>query len=306
MSKRKHEQEPAEGVSCMDTEPFPPFKKQHQDGTGLESEMDPRPRYKAPLYKGSGKLLNKVAIITGGDSGIGRAVAVLFAREGCDVTIGYLPAEQTDADETKAAVEEEGRRCLLVPGDLAEKAACEEIVERTVSEYGKVNILVNNAAHQNSQDIYDLTDEEWDRHFKVNIYAQFRIIKAVLPHLEKTKGNIVTTGSIVGTKGIDRALAYGATKGAVHEFMKSLCMQLQPKGIRVNVVAPGPVWTPLNCADAGMTPDKVAEFGKDYAYERPAQPEELAPSYVFLASDADASYISGSVLHVHGAYPQAG
>jgi NAD(P)-dependent dehydrogenase (short-subunit alcohol dehydrogenase family) len=284
----------------MLTEPKPPFPKQHLDKPGLESELEPRPRYAALNYKAAGKLAGKAALITGGDSGIGRGVAVLYAREGADVAITYLPAEQSDADETRKAVEKEGRRCLLIPGDLCDAEFCRQCVERTVRELGKLDILVSNAAHQNRKEsLTDVTDEEFDRTFKTNIYAYFRLAKAALPHL-KAGAAIIATSSVTGLTGSKMLPDYSATKGAINAFTKALAQSLVEKGIRVNAVAPGPVWTPLNPADEGLPPEKVAEFGKKTPIGRPAQPEETAPAYVFLASDADSSYITGEVLNIMG------
>ena len=238
-------------MATKQQEPKPPFPKQHQDKPGLESEMKPRPNYKAPLYKGSGKLQGKAALITGGDSGIGRAVAVLFAREGADVAIVYLKEEQSDADETKRAVEKEGRKCRQLPGDLCDPSFCKEAVERTVRELGKLDVLVNNAAYQNrKKDLEEISDEEFDRTFQTNIYAYFRLARAALPHL-KPGSAIIATGSITGLEGNSGLPDYSATKGAIHAFSKSLAKSLAPKGVRVNVVAPGPVWTPLQPSDQG-------------------------------------------------------
>jgi len=299
MGRQREQKKPAGGVQMQD-EPKPPFPKQHLDKPGLEADLKPRPRYQAPLYKAAGKLQGKAALITGGDSGIGRAVAVLFAREGADVAISYLPAEQTDAEETKKAVEAEGRRCLLLPGDLCDAAFCRDVVERTVHELGKLDVLVSNAAHQNrKQGLEDVTDEEFDRTFKTNIYAYFRLARAALPHL-KPGAAIIATSSETGLMGSKLLPDYSATKGAINAFTKALAQSLVEKGIRVNAVAPGPVWTPLNPADAGLPPDKVAQFGSQTPLGRPAQPEEVAPAYVFLASDADSSYITGEVISLLG------
>ena len=294
------------GQPQMQGEPKPPFPKQHLDKPGLESELDPRPRYLAPNYKSAGKLQGKAALITGGDSGIGRAVAVLYAREGADVAIVYLPAEQSDAEETKQAVEAEGRKCLLLPGDVTDPAFCKEAVERTVRELGKLDVLVNNAAHQDRKEsLEDITDEEWDLTFKTNVYAYFRLARAALPHL-KPGSAIIATSSETGLEGNKLLLDYSATKGAINAFTKALAQNLVDRGIRVNAIAPGPVWTPLNPADKGQSPEKVSKFGQQTPLGRPAQPEELAPAYVFFASDADSSYITGEVLNVLGGKTTAG
>jgi len=281
-------------------EPEPPFPKQHQDKPGLESNLEPKPRYQAEAYRAAGKLARKAALVTGGDSGIGRAVAVLFAREGADVAIGYLPAERSDAEETKRLVESEQQRCLLIEGDLTDAAFCDETVERTVKEFGKLDILVSNAAHQNRKaSLEEVTDDEFDRTFKTNVYAYFRLARAALRHMKPGSAIIATSSEtgIFGSKGLPD---YSATKGAINAFTKTLAQDLIERGIRVNAVAPGPVWTPLNAADTGASPDKVAKFGSDQPIGRPAQPEELAPAYVFLASNADSSYITGTVLQVMG------
>lgn len=298
------EQKTAGGFSrekpLSQSEPKPPFPEQHQEGVGLESELEPRPKYQAFNYKPAGKLRGKAALVTGGDSGIGRAVALLYAREGADVAITFLPEEQSDAEETRQAIEAEGRRCLLLPGDLTDSDHCDEVVESVVREFGKLDIFVNNAAHQNRKEsLEEVTNEEFDATFKTNIYAYFWLARAALRHM-KPGSAIIATGSETGILGAEKLPDYSATKGAIHAFSKTLAMQLVEKGIRVNVVAPGPVWTPLNPSDAGATPDKVAKFGSQSPMKRPAQPEELAPSYVFLASDADSSYITGIVLPVMG------
>jgi NAD(P)-dependent dehydrogenase (short-subunit alcohol dehydrogenase family) len=279
-------------------EPKSPLPAQHQEKPGLESKVTPRPRYEAPHYKGADKLKGKVALITGGDSGIGRAVAVLFAREGADVAITYLPEEESDAKETKAAVESEGRRALIISGDITDSKFCQKAVETTVKNFDKLDILVNNAAYQQGQEsLEDISDEQWDHTFKTNIYGYFRMTKAALPHL-KNKSVIINTGSITGLEGSKDLLDYSATKGAIHAFTKSLAQNLIEKGIRVNCVAPGPVWTPLNPAD--KSPKEVAEFGADTPIKRPAQPEEIAPAYVYFASDVDSSYVTGEVLTLLG------
>jgi NAD(P)-dependent dehydrogenase (short-subunit alcohol dehydrogenase family) len=277
---------------------------QHQEPPGLEAELRLRPQYEAPAYRAAGKLRGKVALITGGDSGIGRAVAVLYAREGADVAIVYLPVEQRDADETRRAVEAEGRRCLLLPGDVTDPAFCRDAVDRTARELGALDILVNNAAHQiDKNSLEEITDEEWDHTFRTNIYGYFYLAKHALRHL-KEGSVIINTGSITGLEGSKTLLDYSATKGAIHAFTKSLAQSLVERKIRVNCVAPGPVWTPLN--PQSKPAEKVAEFGKDTPMKRPAQPEEIAPAYVFFASTADSSYITGEVLTLLGGETTAG
>jgi NAD(P)-dependent dehydrogenase (short-subunit alcohol dehydrogenase family) len=282
------------------SEPKPPLPKQKLKKPGLEAEMRLRPKYEAPRYRAAGKLEGKVALITGGDSGIGRAVAVLYAREGADVAIASLSAERVDAKETQRVVEAVGRRCLTLEGDLTKPRVCADLVKQTVAQLGRLDILVSNAAHQNRKTtLEELTDEEFDRTFQTNVYAFFRLVKAALPHL-KPGSSIIVTGSETGFEGPEMLPDYSATKGAIHTMTKSLAKMLAERGIRVNCVAPGPVWTPLNLADTGNPPEKVATFGKKTPLGRPAQPEELAPAYVFLASDADSSYITGEVLAVMG------
>jgi NAD(P)-dependent dehydrogenase (short-subunit alcohol dehydrogenase family) len=285
-------------------EPKSPMPAQHQEKPGLESEVVPRPRYEAPLYKGSGKLRDRVALVTGGDSGIGRAVAVLFAREGADVCVVYLAEEQSDAEETRAAVEGEGRRALLIPGDVRDSEFCRKAVGRTVGEFGKLDVLVNNAAFQQHQkSLEDVTEEQFDRTFKTNIYGYFFMAKAALRHM-KEGACIVNTGSITGLEGSKELLDYSATKGAIHAFTKSLAQNLVGRRIRVNCVSPGPVWTPLNPSDKSA--EKVAEFGADTPFKRPAQPEEIAPAFVYFASEADSSYVTGEVLTLLGGETTAG
>jgi NAD(P)-dependent dehydrogenase (short-subunit alcohol dehydrogenase family) len=279
-------------------EPMSPMPAQHQRKPGIESKMKPRPRYEAPLYKGAGKLDQKVALVTGGDSGIGRAVAVLFAREGADVAITYLPEEESDAEETRRAIEEEGRSAFTLAGDIQDPDFCKKVVKQTVAKLGKLDILVNNAAYQQHREsICEIDDEQWDRTFKTNIYGYFRMTKAALPHLKKGSA-IVNTGSITGLEGSKHLLDYASTKGAIHAFTKSLAQNLVEKGIRVNCVAPGPVWTPLNPSDKAAK--EVAEFGADTPLQRPAQPEEIAPAFVYFASEVDSSYVTGEVLTLLG------
>jgi NAD(P)-dependent dehydrogenase (short-subunit alcohol dehydrogenase family) len=286
-------------MSSAVREPKPPFPKQHQEKPGIESELDPKPRYRAPRYRGSGKLDGKVALITGGDSGIGRAVAVLYAREGANVAIVYLDVEQSDAEETQRAVEKEGKEALLLPGDVCDPQFCRDAVEKTVETFGRLDILVNNAAYQNRQEsIEEITDEQWDHTFRTNIYGYFYMAKAALAEMKRGSA-IVNCGSITGLEGNKHLLDYSSTKGAIHAFTKSLAQNLVPKGIRVNCVAPGPVWTPLNPSD-NKTPEEVSHFGEDTPMERPAQPEEIAPAFVFFASEADSSYITGEVLTLLG------
>jgi NAD(P)-dependent dehydrogenase (short-subunit alcohol dehydrogenase family) len=277
--------------------PEPPLPKQHLQKPGLESELEPRPQYLAPQYRGSGKLEGMVALITGADSGIGRAVAVLYAREGADIAVVYL-SEDEDAEETRRAVEAEGRRAVLIPGDVTDPEFCREAVETAVRELGGLDILVNNAAFQeHASSLEDITEEQLDRTFKTNIYGYFYMARAALPHLGEGSA-IVNSGSVTGIEGSKDLLDYSATKGAIHAFTKSLAQNLVDKGIRVNCVAPGPVWTPLNPADVDA--EKVAEFGRKVPMKRPAQPEEVAPAYVFLAAPACSSYISGEILPVLG------
>ena len=277
--------------------PEPPLPKQHLEKPGRESDLEPRPQYQAPEYRGSGKLEGMAALVTGGDSGIGRSVAVLFAREGADVAIVYL-SEDEDAEETRRAVEAEGRRALLIPGDVTDSEFCREAVESTVQEFGKLDILVNNAAFQeHAASIEDISDEQLERTFRTNIFGYFYMARAALPHLGEG-ASIINTGSVTGLEGSKQLLDYSSTKGAIHAFTKSLAQNVVDQGIRVNCVAPGPVWTPLNPAD--QSADKVAKFGQSVAMKRPAQPEELAPAYVFLAAPVRSSYITGEILPVLG------
>ena len=277
--------------------PEPPFPRQHHPKPGHEHEIEPAPLYDAPYYIGSKKLDGRVALITGGDSGIGRAVAVLFAREGADIAISYL-TEARDAKTTKAAVDAEGRRCITIPGDVSKREDCLKAVRRTVKQFGKLDILVNNAAFQeHAHSLADITDERMEETFTTNILGYMRMARAALPHL-KQGSCIINTGSVTGLRGSAKLLDYSATKGAIHAFTMSLAASLIDKGIRVNAVAPGPVWTPLNPADRSA--EEITEFGKGTDFRRPAQPEELSPAYVFLASPACASYINGIVLPITG------
>ncbi len=279
--------------------PAPPFPKQHLSKPGREADLKLAPMYDAPHYKGSEKLLDKVALITGADSGIGRAVAVLYAREGADVAIGYLN-EHEDAEETKRAVEKEGRRCILLPGDVSDAKYCRQAVKRTVKELGKLDILVNNAAFQEHVNAFEeLTDEHFDRTLKTNLYGYFYMAKAAVPEM-KNGSAIVMTGSVTGLLGNSMLLDYSMTKGGIHAFARALATHLIDKGIRVNVVAPGPVWTPLNPADRSSK--AIAKFGGETPMKRAAQPEEIAPAYVFLASPSCSSFITGEVLPIIGGY----
>lgn len=278
-------------------EPETPLPGQHLEKPGDESALDPAPRFGAPDYRGSGKLQDRVALVTGGDSGIGRAVAVLFAREGAHVAIAYL-SEHDDAERTRKAVEEEGRRCIVLSGDVRDPEFCGEAVRRTVEEFGKLDVLVNNAAFQEHVgSLEELTDEHLDMTMRTNVYGYVQMARAALPHLGEG-GCIVNTGSETGLFGQPILLDYSATKGAIHAFTKALATSVADRGIRVNCVAPGPVWTPLNPAD--QPPENVRTFGKGTSMKRPAQPEEVAPAFVFLASPVCSSYVTGVVLPVMG------
>jgi NAD(P)-dependent dehydrogenase (short-subunit alcohol dehydrogenase family) len=298
MAKAKKSQK-----SQHEEQPKSPMPAQQQPKPGIEAEMTPKPEFLAPKYKGSGKLADKAALITGGDSGIGRGVAVLYAREGADVAIVYLPEEEVDAKETARHVENEGRKCLLIPGDVKDSKFCEEAIRKTVDEFGKLDVLVNNAAYQQHQKSpEDITDEQFEKTFRTNIFGYFYMVRAALKHLKEGSA-IVNCGSITGLEGNKELLDYSATKGAIHAFTKSLAQQLVERNIRVNCVSPGPIWTPLNVAD--KEPKEVAKHGADTPMKRPGQPEEVAPAFVFFASDADSSYISGEILTLLGGETRA-
>jgi NAD(P)-dependent dehydrogenase (short-subunit alcohol dehydrogenase family) len=281
-------------------EPMPPFPRQKQTSPGLESELNPRPNFSAPLYKAAGKLEGRRALVTGGDSGIGRAVAVLYAREGADVAITHLAEERSDAEETKMYIEAEGRICVLIQTDLSKPEQCRLVIEKTIEGLGGIDILVSNAAHQMRKESLDQIErEEWEYTFKTNIEAYFLLAKYAVPNMQPGSV-IIATSSETGTFGTKELLDYSSTKGAIDAFTRSLAMNLIEKKIRVNAVAPGPVWTPLNPSDGGSSKAAVSKFGADVPYGRPAQPEEIAPAYVFLASNADSSYITGIVLQQFG------
>jgi len=276
---------------------------QTQNKPGLESKMTPRPLYRAPKYRGSDKLLDQVALVTGGDSGIGRAVSVLFAREGADVAIVYLPAEQSDAQETATAVEKEGRSVLLLPGDVKDPEFCRAAVEKTVKKLGRLDVLVNNAAYQQSHEhLEEISDEEFELTFRTNIFGYFYMAKAALKHMGEGS-TIINCGSITGLEGNKTLIDYASTKGAIHAFTKSLALNLADRKIRVNCVSPGPIWTVLQ--PVSKSAERVAKHGVDTPMGRPGQPEEVAPAFVFFASNADSSYISGEVLTVLGGQTRA-
>jgi NAD(P)-dependent dehydrogenase (short-subunit alcohol dehydrogenase family) len=268
-----------------------------QERPGIEKEMSLQPEYIRPGYKGSGKLEGKTALITGGDSGIGRSVAVHFAREGADVAICYLKEEETDAQETKSLVEKEGRKCLLLPGDLRDKEYCKNIVDQTVKEFGKLNVLVNNAGENYYEtDFLKLKDEDIEDIFDVNVISMFRVTREALKHLKEGDA-IIMNASVNAYKGNEVHVDYSATKGAVISLVRSLAKQLAEKKIRINAVAPGPIWTPLIVSS--LPKDKIKEFGKDSALGRAGQPSECGPGFVFLACD-DSSYITGQCIHPNG------
>jgi NAD(P)-dependent dehydrogenase (short-subunit alcohol dehydrogenase family) len=273
---------------------FPPQKQERRPG--LESKMNPEPQYEDPHYRPSGKLEGKTALVTGGDSGIGRATAVLFAREGADVAIVYLN-EHGDADQTRARIEELGRTCLAIPGDVGDSGFCKQAVQQVIDRFGKLDILVNNAAEQHPQPgIEQISDEQLERTFRTNIFGYFHMVQAAMPHL-KEGATIVNTTSVTAYRGSPELLDYSSTKGAIVAFTRSLAQKLVEKGIRVNAVAPGPIWTPL--IPSTFPPEKVAKFGQDTPMKRAGQPYEVANCFLFLASN-DSSYLAGQVLHPNG------
>jgi NAD(P)-dependent dehydrogenase (short-subunit alcohol dehydrogenase family) len=279
--------------------PKPPFPEQRQQPPGLEAQMEPRPDYGELTYQGHGRLTGKAALITGGDSGIGRAVALAFAREGADVLISYLN-ETADAEETARVVRDAGRTALVVPGDISDEAHCRRLVQRAVQEFGHLDILVNNTAFQMThQSIGEISSEEFDHTFRTNVYAMFYLCKAALPQL-KPGSTIINTSSVQAYHPSAQLLAYAATKAAIANFTKALAEEAIKQGVRVNAVAPGPVWTPL--IPSTMPPPQTAQFGQQGPMGRPAQPAELAPIYVFLASP-ESSYITGEVVGVTGGKP---
>ncbi len=283
----------------MNEHPKPPFPPQQQPMPGATASMRPKPDHGEDSYRGSGKLKGKKAIITGGDSGIGRAVAIAFAREGADLLIAYLN-EHDDAQETQRVVKEAGRKAILMPGDIASPEHCRAIIDKAVNELGGIDILVNNAAHQASfKSIEDISDEEWDNTFRVNVHAMFYLAKAAVPHMAKGAA-IINTASINADTPNPTLLAYATTKGAIQNFTAGLAQLLAEKGIRANAVAPGPIWTPL--IPSTMSDDAVAEFGKNVPMKRPGQPAELATAFVMLA-DPLSSYVSGATIAVTGGKP---
>jgi hypothetical protein len=276
----------------------PPFEEPRQSPPGSEQEMRTKPDHGESSYQGSGRLRDKVALITGADSGIGKAVAIAFAREGADVAFSYLTQEEQDAQETMRWIENAGRRVMPMPGDIKEERYCRDLVERTVGDLGRLDILVNNAAFQMThQKLEEFSSDEWDHTFRTNIYSMFYLVKAALPRM-KSGGAIINTTSVQAYKPNGTLLAYATTKGAIVTFTKALSELAAEQGVRVNAVAPGPVWTPL--IPSTMPDEKVKQFGKNDTFERPAQPAELAPAYVFLAATQDSSYITGSVLDLTG------
>jgi NAD(P)-dependent dehydrogenase (short-subunit alcohol dehydrogenase family) len=298
MGTQTNSSDTVQNPDARQDKPQPPFPPQHQDRPGLDEKMTPKPEFRGKNYLPAGKLIDKVALVTGGDSGIGRSVSYLFAREGADVAVVHLPEEERDALELRAAIHKLGRRVLLIAGDVGDSAFCERAVQETVNTFGQLNILVNNAAYQqHKKSLADIADEEWDRTFRVNIHGYFYMARAALKHLQKGDA-IINCGSITGLEGSKELVDYASTKGAIHAFTKSLAQNLVDKGIRVNCVSPGPVWTPLNVVDKPAA--KAGTHGADTPMKRPAQPDEIAPAFVFFASAGDSSYITGEVLTLLG------
>ena len=299
MSQERHAQQ---DPTLKHPQPTFPEQDQRDRHPGLEGHMEPRPDYGEQTYRGCSRLEDRAAVITGGDSGIGRAVALAFAREGADVLISYLEAEEPDAEETARVVEESGKRCVRVPGDIGEEAQCNRVRERAVEEFGRVDVLVNNAAHQRTvSGVVDVSTELLDKTFKTNIYAMFWLVKAAIPHMPQG-GAIINVGSAQAFKPSPTLLPYSATKGSIVTFTEGLAQDIVQYGLRANCVAPGPVWTPI--IPASMEGETVSQFGAQSPMGRPGQPVELAPAFVFLASD-DASYVNGSVIDVTGGQPVA-
>ena len=283
---------------ASEEKPIPPFPPQHQEAPGIEAKMSPLPQYQAREYKPADKLLDKVALITGGDSGIGRAVAFLFAKEGANVAITYLPEESIDAETLKQEIEKLGKKCFCLEGDVSDSAFCKEAVDKTVQEFGSLDILVNNVATMSPlDDIESFSDEQLLRMYQVNVFSYYYMTRAALKHLKKG-ACIINTGSIVGSRGGGYPI-YSGTKAATHILTKTLARELLPRGIRVNCVAPGPVWTPLQTAK-GLSKEDIVDFGAQNPMGRPGQPDEMAPAYVYLASEADSSYMTGEIIFVTG------